>query len=100
MAAYVIADVEVLDVEGMREYGRRVGATIEQYGGTYLVRGGVGEIIEEGDWHPRRLVILKFESVEQARRWYHSEEYTAIKAIRHKTARTQLIMVPGISLER
>ena len=96
MAGYVIADFEVLDVEGMRAYGRRVGATIEQYGGTYLVRGGVGEIIEEGDWHPRRLVILKFESVEQAKRWYHSEEYTAIKAIRHKAAHTQLIMVPGI----
>ncbi len=52
MAAYVIADFEILDLEGMREYGRRVGATIEQYGGTYLVRGGIGEIIEEGDWHP------------------------------------------------
>ncbi len=95
MAAYVIADFEILDVEGMREYGRRVGATIEQYGGTYLVRGGMGEIIE-GDWHPHRLVILKFESIEQAKHWYHSEEYTAIKAIRHKTAHTQLILVPGI----
>ncbi len=95
MAGYVIADFEILDLEGMREYLERVGATIEQYGGTYLVRGGRGEIIE-GDWHLHRLVILKFESVEQARRWYHSEEYTAIKGIRHKTAHTQLIMVPGI----
>ena len=92
----MIADFEILDLEGVREYLGRVGATIERYGGTYLVQGGRGEIIEEGDWHPRRLVILKFESIEQARRWYHSEEYTAIKAIRHKTAHTQLIMVPGI----
>jgi uncharacterized protein (DUF1330 family) len=95
MAAYVIADFEILDLEGMREYLGRVGATIEQYGGTYLVRGGIGETIE-GDWHPHRLVILKFESIEQAKRWYHSEEYTAIKAIRHQSAHTQLIVVPGI----
>jgi uncharacterized protein (DUF1330 family) len=96
MAGYVIADFDILDVEGMRDYLGGVGATIEQYGGTYLVRGGIGEIIEEGDWHPHRLVILKFESIEQAKCWYHSEEYTAIKAIRHKTAHTQLIMVPRI----
>jgi uncharacterized protein (DUF1330 family) len=96
MAAYVIADFEILDGEGMREYAERVGATIAQYGGTYLVRDGRGEIIEEGEWHPHRLVILQFESLEQAKRWYQSAEYTAIKAIRHRTARTQLIMVPGI----
>ena len=46
MAAYVIADFEILDLEGVREYLGRVGATIERYGGTYLVRGGIGEIIE------------------------------------------------------
>jgi uncharacterized protein (DUF1330 family) len=96
MAAYVIADFEILDLEGMREYLSRVGTTIEQYGGTYLAQGKRAEIIEEGDWHPRRLVILKFESIEHAKRWYHSEEYSAIKAIRHKAAHTQLILVPGI----
>ena len=95
MAAYVIADFEILDLEGMREYLERVGATIAQYGGTYLVKGARGESLE-GDWNPHRLVILEFESVEQARRWYHSEEYSAIKPIRHKTARTQLIVVPRI----
>ena len=95
MAAYLIADFEILDVEGMRAYLERVGATIAQYGGKYLVRGAVGETIE-GDWHPHRLVILEFESVEQVRRWYQSKEYSAIKPIRHKTARTQLIVVPGI----
>jgi len=95
MAAYVIADFEILDWEGMKAYAKRVGPTIEQYGGTYLIQGATTETLE-GDWHPHRLVILSFESVEQAKRWYHSEEYSAIKPIRHKTARTQLIVVPGI----
>lgn len=60
------------------------------------MRGERGEIIE-GDWHPHRLVILEFESVEQARRWYSSDEYTAIKAIRHQAAKTRLVFVPGVS---
>jgi uncharacterized protein (DUF1330 family) len=95
MTAYIIADFEILDWEGMKAYAQRVGATIKQYGGTYLVQGATTETLE-GDWHPHRLVILEFESVEQAKRWYHSEEYSAIKPIRHKTARTQLIVVPRI----
>jgi uncharacterized protein (DUF1330 family) len=96
MAAYVIADFEILDWEGMKAYAKQVGATIEQYGGKYLIQGATTETLE-GDWHPHRLVILEFESVEQAKRWYHSEEYSAIKPIRHKTARTQLIVVRGIA---
>lgn len=99
MAGYIIADFEIVDLEGMREYLNHVGATIEHAGGKYLVRGEIGETIE-GDWHPHRLVILEFESVEQAKRWYHSAEYTAIKAIRHKTARTQLIVVSGIEKDQ
>lgn len=94
MAAYVIADFEITDPVGIKEYLRRVGATIEHYGGRYLVRGEIGEIIE-GDWRPHRLVILEFESVEQAKRWYSSGEYAAIKGIRHQTAQTQLVFVPG-----
>jgi uncharacterized protein (DUF1330 family) len=96
VAAYLIADFEITNPEGFQEYAQRVGTTIEHHGGTYLVRGERAEIIE-GDWRPHRLVILKFESVEQARRWYSSDEYTAIKAIRHQTAKTRLVLVPGVS---
>ena len=96
MAAYVIADFEITNPEGIQESLRRVGVTIAHYGGTYLVQGERGETIE-GDWYPHRLVILEFESVEQAHRWYCSDEYTSIKAIRHKAAKTQLVFVPGAS---
>jgi uncharacterized protein (DUF1330 family) len=76
MAAYVIVDLEVTDSEGFREYQKRAGSTIEHYGGKYLVRGGNHETLE-GDWHLHRLVILEFPGVEQAKRWYHSEEYAS-----------------------
>jgi uncharacterized protein (DUF1330 family) len=95
MAAYLIVDLEITDQEGFREYQKRVGSTLESYGGKYLVRGGSYETLE-GDWHPHRLVMLEFPSVEQARRWYHSDEYAPLKDLRLQTANTQLILVQGI----
>jgi uncharacterized protein (DUF1330 family) len=71
MAAYVIADIEVTEPAAFQEYRNRVGATIEQYGGRFVVRGGRVNP-KEGDWKPRLLVMLEFPSVEQAERWYNS----------------------------
>jgi uncharacterized protein (DUF1330 family) len=96
MAAYMIVDNEVTDPEGFREYQKRVGSTLESYGGTFLVRGGTYEILE-GDWHLHRLILLEFPSVDQARRWYQSDEYAPVKDIRLKTALTQAILVQVIS---
>ena len=96
MSAYVIVDLEVTDPVGIEEYRKQVPATIAKYGGRYLVRGGKHETLE-GDWHPRRVILLEFPSVEQAKRWYDCEEYRGPKALRFKTARTNLILVEGVS---
>jgi uncharacterized protein (DUF1330 family) len=94
MAAYFIVDVEVTDPVGYEEYRKLVPATIAQYGGRFLVRGGAVEQLE-GDWQPERVVVLEFPSLEQAKRWYHSEEYRAPKALRFKTAKAKMILVEG-----
>ena len=96
MAAYMIVDNEVTDPEGFREYQKRVGSTLESYGGTFLVRGEKYENLE-GDWHLHQLIMLEFPSVEQARRWNQSDAYAPVKDIRLKTALTQVILVQGNS---
>ena len=73
MPAYIIADVTVTDPATMEEYRKRVPATLAKYGGRFIVRGGAHQTLE-GDWKPNRLVVLEFPSLEQARRWYDSEE--------------------------
>jgi uncharacterized protein (DUF1330 family) len=95
MAAYVIAETEVTDPAGYEEYRQAVPATIEQYGGKYLVRGGTVESLE-GGWRPSRLVVLEFESAERAREWWTSQEYSGPKVIRQKTAKAKLILVEGL----
>ena len=95
MPAYLIAEIEVTDPAGFDEYRQLVPATIQQYGGRYVVRGGATEVLE-GDWQPKRVVVLEFPSLEQAKRWYHSDEYAPVKDIRLKTASTRLVLVQGI----
>lgn len=51
----------------------------------------------EGDWKPKRIVVTEFPSIEQARRWYDSEEYRALKALRLRTARGSVVLVEGVS---
>jgi uncharacterized protein (DUF1330 family) len=95
MAAYVIADLTITDPQGFEQYRQMVPATIAKYGGKYVVRGGKLETLE-GNWEPQRLVILEFESAERAKEWWASEDYREAKALRQRTAQTNLIIVEGI----
>jgi uncharacterized protein (DUF1330 family) len=99
MAAYVIADITITDPEASREYARQVGATIEtieHYGGRSLVAGATSQPqVLEGDWTPTRILVLEFPSVEQARAWYDSPEYAAIRGIRQRASDSHLILVQG-----
>lgn len=95
MSAYVIVEIDVTDPEGYEEYKAPAAATVEASGGRYLVRGGKTEVLE-GDWQPKRLVVLEFDSVEQAKAWWHSEEYAPLKDIRHRTTNSRMIVVEGV----
>lgn len=95
MAAYVIVEIDVLDPQGYDEYKGPAAATVVASGGRYLVRGGRTEVLE-GDWQPRRIVVLEFESVEQAKAWWTSEEYSPLKDIRHRTTNSRMIVVEGV----
>ena len=94
MAVYMILDIEVTDPEGYKEYLKRSGPSVDQYGGKFIVRGGQTTTLE-GDWHPKRLVVIEFGSEEQANRWYNSPEYTEARAIRARTAKSVAIMALG-----
>jgi len=96
MPAYIIADLTVTDLPTMEEYRKRVPPTLAKYGGRCLVGRGAHHTVE-GDWKPSRLVILEFPSMEQARRWYDSEEYREPKAMRLGAGRANLIMVEGVA---
>ena len=95
MAAYVIAQVEVTDPQQFEEYRRQVPATLTPFDGRFIVRGGATETLE-GDWQPKRLVILEFPDRDKAKAWWSSQAYAQPKALRQRSARTQLLIVDGV----
>jgi uncharacterized protein (DUF1330 family) len=95
MAAYFIVDIEVRDANGLQEYREQVPATVQKYGGRYLVRAGRWEVVE-GNWKPKRIVVLEFPSVEQAKRWYDSQDYRRWKTQRQKASESNVILVEGV----
>ncbi len=95
MAAYVIVEIEVVDPVGYEEYKKLASATVLKYGGKYIARGGATEVLE-GDWKPKRIVVLEFENMQRARDWLNCEEYSEPRKMRHRTARTNMILVEGV----
>jgi uncharacterized protein (DUF1330 family) len=95
MSAYLFANVEVTDAAGYEQYRQRVSATIEAHGGRYVVRGGATEVLE-GDWTPKRMVILEFPDMAQLKAWYQSPEYRPLIELRQRTAISTLVAVEGV----
>ena len=92
---YLVAHLDVHDPAGFEKYRDKVAATVAQYGGTYLVRGGAMEMVEGSDMPPRT-VILEFPSLEQAKTWYNSPEYQEIVGLRLSSATGAAQFVEGI----
>ena len=95
MSAYLIVNIEVTDPDRYAEYIKIAPASVARYGGRYIVRGGRAEKLE-GDYEPKRVVVLEFDSFDQGRAWWDSDEYAGPKAIRQSASITDMILVEGV----
>jgi uncharacterized protein (DUF1330 family) len=95
MPAYVIADIDVHDAARYMKYKELAPPSIAAYGGKYLVRGGDVTVLE-GEWKPKRFVILEFPSADVAKRWWNSREYAEAKRLRQECATTSMFVVEGV----
>ena len=95
MPAYVIVETDVTDPAQYEQYKAAAPAAIAAGGGRFLVRGGELAVLE-GDWQPSRLVMLEFEDLAAARRWYDSEAYQAARKLREGAARFRAVAVQGV----
>jgi len=94
MPAYVINDMEITDPQRFEEYKRLSPPTVAAYGGRFLARGGEVTAVE-GGWQPRRLVVLEFPSVAQARAWLDSAEYAPARRLRQLSANSRMVVIEG-----
>ena len=95
MPAYIIVEVDIHNVNEYEEYKKLTPASLVAYQGKFIVRGGEVETLE-GNWQPKRIVLLEFPTKELAEGWWASEEYAPAKALRQRTATTKMILVQGV----
>jgi uncharacterized protein (DUF1330 family) len=95
MSAYLVFDIDIHDRDAYAEYVKLAGPSVAQYGGRVLA---LTEAIEklEGDWDPKRVVIIAFDDAGKAKAWMNSPEYGKAKPIRHRTAKASVVLVPGL----
>jgi uncharacterized protein (DUF1330 family) len=96
MPAFFVAEIETTNEAAMEPYRAAVPATIAQYGGRFLIRGGATELVEGGP-EPKRVVILEFADTAAVKRWYNSPEYQKILPIRLANSTGRAFIVEGVS---
>lgn len=95
MTAYVVANVEVFDQDAYAQYAELAGPAVAKYGGKFLARGGASEVIE-GGWGAHRVVVVEFDTVEQAKKCYSSPEYDEARQKRLGHADFNMLVVEGL----
>ena len=95
MVAYMLVDNRVLDQEDFKEYIEKIPQVVASYGGRFPVRGGAIQVIE-GDYTPERIVVIEFDSLEQANAYTSSPEYLELSVIRNRSTRTSTIIVDDV----
>jgi uncharacterized protein (DUF1330 family) len=96
--AYVIGDIDVHDPELYAQYAAGTTATVEAYGGRYVVRGG-DPVAVEGAWPATRIVVLEFPDRERARGWLEGPEYAPLRELRQRAATGRFVLVDGFEQE-
>ena len=99
MAAYVITYLDITDPQAFAAYQAAAFPTIAPYGGRPLVAGSNLEVLE-GMLHPKSVVVLEFDTLDQARKWYASPEYAKTIPMRQRAADANVIIVEGLPAKR
>jgi len=96
MPAYVIVETDIRDPEQYELYKQASPGAVAAAGGRFLVRGGELAVLE-GDWQPKRLVMIEFDDVEAAKRFYDSPLYEEARRLREGAANFRMVVVDGVS---
>ena len=50
----------------------------------------------EGEWNPKRLVIIEFPDMDAARAWHASDAYAPLIELRQSASATDIVLVDGV----
>jgi uncharacterized protein (DUF1330 family) len=90
---YWIAQVDVRNADGYKEYVAALPDVFRKYDGRYATRGGKTEVVEGKA--RGRIVVIEFPSFDAAMTCYRSPEYAKAIALRQAAADADLIVIEG-----
>lgn len=93
--AFVITEIEIINADAFKEYSPKVPATLQPFGGRYVARGG--KVISSDVDAPKRVVIIAFDSLEQALGWRDSAASKDLAALRNKAIKSRSYIVEGLT---
>ncbi|MBC7717667.1 MAG: DUF1330 domain-containing protein [Pseudorhodobacter sp.] len=95
MSAHVIFNVEIRDMARYQDFMKGVKPALDAANGRYLA-GGNAHKVYEGDWQPRRIVVLEFPSVAAFESFYTGPVYQGLRAVRDECSSARLVSVEGL----
>lgn len=95
MPAYIIVETDIHDPAQYDRYKEAAPGAVAAAGGRFLARGGEIAVLE-GDWQPKRLVVIEFDDLDAAKRFYESDAYQAAIRLREGAAHLKMVAVEGL----
>lgn len=95
MKGYIIGELEITDPAGFQEYRDRLAPMLEKWGAHFIIRGGQLDVLE-GEWRPRRLIVIEFPDFPTIRRWYQSVEYAPLIELRQACSEGSFVAIEGV----
>src|SRR6516165_3334873 len=92
---YMIEDNTVREPTGFaREFAPLARESVKGYGGLYLA--GESGLSIDGEPPKGRVVLIRWDSLEQLMKWRHSPEYTQARAVGEKYGSFRIIALEGV----
>jgi uncharacterized protein (DUF1330 family) len=95
MPVYLVAEIEIKDLEMYSRYVEKVPEVIERFGGRYLSQGGRVTPMS-GNWNPERMILIEFQTLEQLQQCFNSAEYLEVAPFRTQSTVSRSIIVEGL----
>ncbi len=98
MSTYAIGRLHDVNVgPEIVAYLRRIDATLEPFGGRFIIHGGPVTVLE-GSWSGD-LIVIAFPDQDSARAWYESPAYRQILPLRTRNSRGDVFFIEGVSAD-
>ena len=91
---YLLGQITISDKSQYKLYDSKIGNVIEEFGGRYLVKGGL-RIVKEGNPSFQRDVLVEFKDIETAQRFFSSQQFKEISKFRKAGSSGFLLLLNG-----